>query len=796
MSTRHEIEKEQEALPRSQHTQDSVQERASPAQTGTQPPRPPRPQRNRWFVAGAVIVALVLILSLGAIMIPLLLQRPGTQVAPTPTPPATTVPTTPPGADVTPTPAPGTKLGPQAGPSTVKDPAYWDAIIGTQPGTSKVESVSFANIMGKPSLQALVTVRYTGQDARLDVYVFTNITSAKPTQLFKLAGLVKGDAKISGYNTVMTAEVDKNSTLNAGKAISAMTTDLFREFDWSSEAGTLVQTAFPGLFPDLTRYQAEADQARVNQGQETWKNDPATVAKALVGQFFDWKRPVTTKVLSGGGPRDVSASVLVQETPVQGAQTQGPSIKVTLSRLEGNTHNFWAAIAVEDGTMLTLKNIEPRSLITSLVTLEGTGAAFEAEIGRAVVFDHLYQDIGHAQVTGTTAGMGKSAYSTKVVYTTSFHAGVQEGVVAVYEKNGGISDEIFTAVMVKVMLDPEPGVALGPLPGPDALKDPAYWTPFVSTPPNIAVADQVTFGNLLGKPSLQAMVVAREILGGGPVFRSVFVFDNITAAKPTLLFKVGHLRHGDARISGYSSIMTAEVDLNSLINKGKLDSQVTADLFREFEWSAGAGKFVQVAFPGIFPDLTRYQAKMDQAGINHGQDTWKNDAAGVARNLAVKLLKWSDKAPTAVLSGGGPQDVDAVVQVSSTGPDHPTIKVTLSRLEGNTHNMWVAIAVADGSILSISSPQKWERLTSPVTVRGTGSAFEGDVGSVFVLDHLYSDIGHAKGVPASNGKTTFTATVPYSASFQGTQEGVLAYFTYSEADGAIAGVVMQKVLIG
>jgi hypothetical protein len=62
--------------------------------------------------------------------------------------------------------------------------------------------------------------------------------------------------------------------------------------------------------------------------------------------------------------------------------------------------------------------------------------------------------------------------------------------------------------------------------------------------------------------------------------------------------------------------------------------------------------------------------------------------------------------------------------------------VTLSRLEGNTHNMWVAIAMADGSILSITSPQKLALLSSPVTVTGTGSAFEGDVGTIYVLDHL------------------------------------------------------------
>jgi hypothetical protein len=292
------------------------------------------------------------------------------------------------------------------------------------------------------------------------------------------------------------------------------------------------------------------------------------------------------------------------------------------------------------------------------------------------------------------------------------------------------------------------------------------------------------------------MVVAREIVGGGPTFRSVFVFDKITDPKPQLLFKVGHLLHGDARISGYSTLRTAEVDLNSPLNKGKADAQMTVDLFREFKWSDGAGKFVQVAFPGIYPDLTRYQAEQDQRMVNAGQDTWKNDAGQVARSLAVKLLKWSDKAQTTIVSGGASQDVDAVVQVRSTGPDHPTINVTLSRLEGNTHNMWVAIAVADGSIMSITSPQKLALLSSPVTVTGTGSAFEGDVGTIYVLDHLYNDIGHARGVPATGmGKTTFTATVPYNATFHGIQEGVLAFYTYSAADGAISGVVLQKVLL-
>ena len=760
-------------------------------------PPPPRPKGDRGLVIATVILVLAIILGGGAFVLALVAQHPGGQVTPTPVP--TTIPTpgvTPtPGSDITPTPAPGIVFGPQALPAPLNAPAYWEKVVGTQSGVNHVESVSGANIMDTPSLQALVTVRSSGPGATLDVYVYNNITSAHPTQIFKLQGLLKGDAKISGYSTIMTAEVDQNSALNAGKPLSAMKQDLFREFDWSGEQGTLVQTAFPGLFPDLTRYQAEADQALVNKGQDTWKNDPAQVAKAMAAKFLSWQRPLTAALLSGGGPQDVYASVLVKETPISGTGFS-PTVNVTLSRLEGNTHNFWVVIGVEGDKNFTLTNIESRSLIASPVTLEGKGAAFEAVIGKAVIFDHVYADIGHAQIMGTTSGMGISNYSTKVVYTSTFHQGVQEGIVAVFQDNGGMSADIANAVMIKVLLDPEPGVALGPLPGPDALSNPAYWTHFVSTPTMGGVAEQVTFGNLLGKPSLQALVIARQIVGGGPLFRSAFVFDNITAPTPKLLFKVEHLLHGDARISGYSSIMTAEVDLNSTINKGKPDTDVTADLFREFQWSAGAGTFVQVAFPGIYPDLTRYQAETDQALVSFGEDKWKNDVTKVAQNLAVNLLKWSPKSQTTILSGGGAQDVNAVVQVRSASPGHSTINVTLSRLEGNTHNIWVAIAVADGSYMSITSPHKWDRLASPVTVKGTGSAFEGDVGTVYVLDHLYNDIGHARGIPATGGKTTFTATVPYNASFHhGAQEGVLANYSYSEADSSIAGVVMMKVLV-
>ena len=172
------------------------------------------------------------------------------------------------GSNSTPTttgPAPQVKPGTQPCPEAVNDPSYWDPIIVTQVNVSKVESVSCANMVGNSSLQALISVRYYGTGQLLDVYVYNNITDPSPTQIFRLQNLYKGDVKVSAYNTLLTAEVDHNSSLNKHvSSNAALTQDLFREFQWSDGAGTLIPVAFPGIFPDLTRYQAETAQAAVN----------------------------------------------------------------------------------------------------------------------------------------------------------------------------------------------------------------------------------------------------------------------------------------------------------------------------------------------------------------------------------------------------------------------------------------------------------------------------------------------------------------------------------------------------
>lgn len=342
--------------------------------------------------------------------------------------------------------APGVKLGPQPCPDAVNDPSHWDPIIPTQNGATQAENVSCGNLLGDASLQALVNVYHQGTGQILDAYVYTNITSSSPKQLFKLEQLYKGDARISGNNTIITNEVDENSVLNKGQGNAALIEDLAREFAWSASANTFVQVAFPGMFPDLTRYQAEADQIQVAQGHQLWKLDATMTAQALAEYFLQWFPNPPAKVQSGGGPHDLNAVVLVNNPDADGG-----SIQVTLNRLEGNTNGIWEVV---DVTSPDISMTAPQSgqLLTNPVSVMGTDMGAGDTYGAAMVFDHLYGLSCFAYTYASDQGStGSASYSGFTTYTSSFQNGAQEGIVAnfMYKRFHGT---ITRAVMRKVLL--------------------------------------------------------------------------------------------------------------------------------------------------------------------------------------------------------------------------------------------------------------------------------------------------------------------------------------------------------
>src|SRR5579859_481964 len=348
-------------------------------------------------------------------------------------------------SSLTPTPsvARGILLGPQPCPNAVKDPAHWDAIIPTQPNVSKVEGVTCGFLTGTPTLQALVTVRYNDTGKTLDVYVYNNIESASPDQIFKLLGLYDGTATISLRNTVVTDEVDQNSSVNKGKSSASFTRDLFREFNTASFA----PVSFPGIFPDMTRYQAELDQAQVNAGQDSWKLSATQVAAhfAIDPALLNWTN-VNASVASGGGSGDAEAVVNISDTT---PATQ--PIALTMQRLEGNINGgIWEIVDVSASTAAGLSITAPHShdILTSPATVTGTGSTGAGISSSVVMLDHTYSNIGHSTAQGAN---GSAAFSVSVPYVSTFKTGMQDGIVALFATHNA-DHTIVAAVMVKELI--------------------------------------------------------------------------------------------------------------------------------------------------------------------------------------------------------------------------------------------------------------------------------------------------------------------------------------------------------
>jgi hypothetical protein len=358
---------------------------------------------------------------------------------PTPTPTATA------------TPAPTIKLGPQPCPIAVASTSHWNAIIPIRSSHTKVESVACGNLMGFPSLQAVVAVRTSGTGAILNIYVYDNLTTSHPNKVFALMGLYKGETKISNYNTVLTAEVDRTSSLNQGKSEAELILDLDREFKWSDTTRKFVPVAFPGIFPDITRYQGESDQQEVNQGNAPWKLDPRMVAAHFATTLLKWPSDSPTTIVSGGRQYDANAVISVQY-PREPSRT----INLTMDRLEGNTNGgIWIVThAASSGTAITEPDPNQLAQIRSPVTVQGHGNAFEAVIGKVYVLDHNYDALGMADAKTPvgTEGNGNKTFSTSLSYRSTFKNGLQDGLVVLYSSsnaNGSIASIAMSKVLVK-----------------------------------------------------------------------------------------------------------------------------------------------------------------------------------------------------------------------------------------------------------------------------------------------------------------------------------------------------------
>lgn len=315
-------------------------------------------------------------------------------------------------------------------PSTIN----WDSLVGTHANDDKVQKVTCGALEGSGTFQALINVRYYSADAKLDFYVYN--LSGTPVQVFNMKGLLMGDAQISPANTINTAEIAPNGLPTA-------LPDLFKEYQWNG--GSFVQVMFPGIFPDMTYYQAEQDQAMVNTGRDTWKTSGFPVLDSLALRLCHWPQ-TSDKTLTYDSRHGI---YIVQVTNLGPG---GGGFVAKMFRLDNVVTNIFEVMQVTplDGTTaLTLPT--SNSKITSPVQVSGTTLASSNVLAHVVVYDDSNIAIGDSGAIHSSIASGFVNFTSSVRFQPNAH-GTQEAVIAFFtttQNNVDLSNQV---VMIKVLL--------------------------------------------------------------------------------------------------------------------------------------------------------------------------------------------------------------------------------------------------------------------------------------------------------------------------------------------------------
>lgn len=316
----------------------------------------------------------------------------------------------------------------------------WDSLVGTHTNVNKVQKVTCGYLEGNGLLQALVNVRYYTADAKLDMYVYDNL-SGTPVQRFKDQGLIDGDTNISPAGTITTAEIGVNG-------LSTAAPDLFKEYKWNGS--TFAQILFPGLYPDITHYQAEKSQALyVSQGgasgNESWRTSGVDVAEHLAFSIFHWS-DVTKVVLKN----NLVDPIIVQ---IINNGTGGGGFDATLYHLDNVNTNILeiTSVASTNGNA-SLSNPASGTQVSSPVSVQGNYVASGSILGRVVLYNNSYDIVGDTGALHSSLTTGSSgSFSVAIPYKVNAH-GVQEGVIAFFSTTQNNTAYIYQGVMMKVFL--------------------------------------------------------------------------------------------------------------------------------------------------------------------------------------------------------------------------------------------------------------------------------------------------------------------------------------------------------
>lgn len=255
-----------------------------------------------------------------------------------------------------------------------------------------------------------------------------------------------------------------------------------------------------------------------------------------------------------------------------------------------------------------------------------------------------------------------------------------------------------------------------------------------------------------------------------------------------------NLLDGDAQISPVGSIITSEIGSGDSL-KGN------PDVFKEYQWRNGT--FVQILFPGIFPDMTHYQAEEDQAKLNaelatgKKTDAWKATYFGPAQHLAKDIFHWTNISTASVTFSN--HDGVYIVAITNLGPGGGGFIARMYHLDYSITNIYEITEVTsiDGST-SITAPSAAAEVSSPITISGTTLASGVVLGKIVIYNDIYISDGDSGDIhsPTSGGYVNFTRPVTYQLNAPGMQEGTIVFYGTNQNNTNVSNqAIMIKVFL-
>jgi hypothetical protein len=261
-------------------------------------------------------------------------------------------------------------------------------LVHIQP-QQEMEAVQYVDELtgGKPAV--LVQVVDSSPQHLLDVYIYgcsmqrTQVKNAqaqmKPviTLLFKRQGLIQGETSITRANTLSISQEDTSISPDTSILLQPLEQNVYQEYTWRN--GAFTQITFPGLYPALSRTEAEALQDQENNGQALPWNDPQVTAEQMAKDALAWPvNDLHSTVQDNDGT--VAHLLLSRQSPHL-------EVSVTLKRLiQHNKMGLWFVTAAQTPDIV-LNQTGSTLSISSPATLQGRSTLTDGQ-ANVTLFDH------------------------------------------------------------------------------------------------------------------------------------------------------------------------------------------------------------------------------------------------------------------------------------------------------------------------------------------------------------------------------------------------------------------------